>query len=343
MFERVPPATYGGTERIIATLCDGLVARGHDVTLFAAAGSRTAARLVPMRAEGLRQDRARVSPIAAHLTLLHEVRRRQADFDVIHCHLSHFQHFSFFEDFAGKTLTTPHGRLDYADLPAALERWPGMPMTSISLNQRRPLPSAIWVANIYHGLPLDSYHPVGDKPGAKPYLAFLGRFSRDKRADRAIAIAKAAGLPLKLAAKIDEDDAAWFRREVEPYLDGTAVEYVGEIDEAAKPDFLGRAAALLFPIDWPEPFGLVVIEAMAHGTPVIAWRQGAMAEIVDEGVTGYVVDSVEEAIIRVPQACALDRAGVRRRFERRFAAGRMLDDYVAAYEGLLVQGATRVR
>ncbi|RGP37478.1 glycosyltransferase family 4 protein [Pseudotabrizicola alkalilacus] len=334
LFEMVPPSAYGGTERIIATLCDHLVARGHDVTLFAAAGSATAATLVESRACGLREDPApRVSPIAAHLAMLDQVRAQQAEFDVIHCHLSHFQHFPLFEGFAAKTLTTPHGRLDYADLPAALARWPDMAMNSISLNQRQPLSQANWVANIYHGLPRDLYRPLSGRPaaGIAPYLAFIGRFSRDKRADRAIAIAKAAGLPLKLAAKIDDDDRAWFHREIEPQIDGNCVDYVGEISEAEKPAFLGNAAALLFPIDWPEPFGLVVIEAMAHGTPVIAWRNGAMAEIVDDGVSGFVVDTLEQAIAAVPLTLALDRGEVRKCFERRFDAARMVDDYVAAY------------
>jgi glycosyltransferase involved in cell wall biosynthesis len=329
LFERVPPRAYGGTERIIAWLCDGLAARGHEVTLFAAAGSRTAARLVPSRPCGLREDRApRVSPTAAHLAMLHEVRRRQDMFDVIHCHLSHFQHFPFFERCAGRTLTTPHGRLDYADLPAALACWPSMPMSSISLSQRRPLPHANWVANIPHGLPRGRY---GQGSGEGGYLAFIGRFSRDKRADRAIAIARLSGLPLKMAAKIDADDRAWFEAEIAPQIDGTVVEYLGEISEAEKPAFLGGAVALLFPIDWPEPFGLVVIEAFAHGTPAIVWRNGAMPEIVDDGVTGFVVDDLEAAVAAVPAALALDRRAVRLAFERRFCADRMVDDYVEAY------------
>lgn len=335
LFETVPPLAYGGTERIIATLCDQLVALGHEVTLFAAAGSTTLANLVESRSCSLRQDTAlKVSEIAAHLTMLDEVRKRQAEFDVIHCHLSHFQHFPFFQDFAAKTLTTPHGRLDYADLPAALARWPDMPMSSISLQQRGPLAQANWVANIHHGIPLDLYRPATRATPDTGYLAFMGRFSRDKRADRAIAIAKTSGLPLKLAAKIGEDDRVWFRQEIAPQIDGTQIDYVGEITEAEKPRFLGNARALLFPIDWPEPFGLVVIEAMAHGTPVIAWRNGAMAEIIDDGVSGFVVDSLEQAITVLPRTLALDRNEVRRCFERRFDAARMVDDYVAVYAGM---------
>lgn len=333
LFETVPPNAYGGTERVIATLCDYLVRLGHDVTLFAAAGSVTSAKLVQSRACGLREDCApRVSATAAHLAMLDNVRKRQAEFDVIHCHISHFQHFPFFEGFAAKTLTTPHGRLDYADLPNALDHWPDMPMNSISFSQQQPLPKANWVANIHHGIPVDLYKPAAPNGGnGSKYLAFMGRFSRDKRADRAIAIAAAAGMPLKLAAKIDDDDRAWFRQEVEPHIDGTMVEYIGEIAESEKPRFLGNAAALLFPIDWPEPFGLVVIEAMAHGTPSIVWRNGAMAEIVDDGVSGFVVDTLDDAIAAVPRALALDRAKVRQCFERRFDATRMVDEYVAVY------------
>ncbi|NYS26760.1 glycosyltransferase family 4 protein [Rhodobacteraceae bacterium 2376] len=337
LFETVPPNAYGGTERIIATLCDNLVKLGHDVTLYAAAGSGTSARLYESRACGLRDDSApRVSATAAHLAMLEDVRMQQAAFDIIHCHLSHFQHFPFFAEFAAKTLTTPHGRLDYADLPKALGHWPDMPMNSISMSQRTPLAQANWVKNIYHGLPFDLYLPnpscASDGPG---YLAFMGRFSRDKRADRAIAIAAAAGLPLKLAAKIDADDRAWFRQEIEPHIDGQSVEYVGEITESEKPRFIGDAAALLFPIDWPEPFGLVVIEAMAHGTPSIVWRNGAMEEIIDEGVSGFVVDTLEQAVAAVPRALALDRAKVRYCFERRFDAARMVNDYLTVYQDLL--------
>ncbi|WP_284164767.1 glycosyltransferase family 4 protein [Frigidibacter sp. SD6-1] len=334
LYETVPPPAYGGTERIIASLCDGLVQKGHDVTLFAADGSRTRAHLAASRSCGLRADTGRVSPIAAHLAMLHEVRRRQAEFDLIHCHLSHFQHFPFFEGFAARTLTTPHGRLDYADLPAALACWPQMPMSSISFSQRQPLAQANWVANIPHGLPPDLYRLAEHQGGEGGYLAFIGRFSRDKRADRAIAIARAVGMKLKLAAKIDAEDSAWFRETIAPEIDGDSVEYVGEIGEEGKERFLGQASALLFPIDWPEPFGLVVIEAMAHGTPVIAWRNGAMAEIIDEGVSGFAVSSLGAAVAAVPRALSLDRRQVRRSFERRFDAARMIDDYLRVYEKL---------
>lgn len=334
LHETVPPEGYGGTERVIATLCDGLTARGHDVTLFAAAGSTATARLVPSRDRSIRSDpRHPVSAIAATLAMLHEVRDRQAEFDVIHCHISHFQHFPFFERFALKTLTTPHGRLDYLDLPAALACWPDMPMSAISDAQRRPLPQANWQGTVLHGLPPNLYPPGTPDPAA-PYLAFLGRFSRDKRADRAIAIARAVGLPLRMAAKIAEDEPGYFEREIEPLIDGRDALWVGEVDETGKTAFLGGASALLFPIDWPEPFGLVVIEAMAHGTPVVAWRQGAMEDIVEEGVTGFVVDSIEDAVAATRRAIGLDRTAVREGFLRRFDAGRMVEDYIDLYARL---------
>lgn len=338
LYEAVPPRLYGGTERIIANLTDGLVARGHDVTLFASADACTSARLVATREQALRLDPAPLkSPIAAHLAMLDEVRRRAADFDVIHFHLSHFLHFPLFEHMPERTVTTPHGRLDYVDLPAAYARWPNFPMISISMRQRRPLADANWVANIYHGLPIAAYQPLDpeartDEP---PYLAFLGRISRDKRPDRAIEIARRSGMRLKMAAKIDDDDPGYFHDEIEPLIDGEQIEFLGEIDERGKPGFLGNATALVFPIDWPEPFGLVVIEAMAFGTPAIVWNQGAMPEIVDEGVTGFVVDSVDDAVARTGDAARLDRTAVRSAFERRFSVDRMVDDYEAAYRRLV--------
>jgi glycosyltransferase involved in cell wall biosynthesis len=341
LFESVPPRLYGGTERIISYLTEALVARGHDVTLFASGESQTTARLVVARETALRLDPAPLkSPIAAHLAMLDEVRRRAGEFDVIHFHLSHFQHFPLFEQIAGRTVTTPHGRLDYADLPNAWRRWPAFSMISISKRQRQPLAMANWVANIQHGLPLDICAPLdeSERAGEEPYLAFLGRLSRDKRPDRAIEIARKSGMRLKIAAKIDDDDPAYFRNMIEPHIDGEQIEYVGEIDEAQKPGFLGKAAALVFPIDWPEPFGLVVIEAMAFGTPVVVWNEGAMPEIVDEGVTGFVVRSIDEAVARAGEIGRLDRNAVRTTFERRFSAERMAADYEAVYLRLAAAG-----
>ncbi|WP_442580566.1 glycosyltransferase family 4 protein [Mesorhizobium sp. ASY16-5R] len=334
LHEPVPPPLYGGTERIVSSLTEELVARGHEVTLFASGESRTSAKLAAGRERSLRLDPAPLkSEIAAHLSMLDEVRRRAGEFDVLHFHLSHFQHFPFFEHIREKTVTTPHGRLDYVDLPGAYRRWPGFPMISISMRQRKPLPEANWVGNVYHGLPLDHYRmPEARERGEKPYLAFLGRLSRDKRPDRAIEIARRSGMQLRIAAKIGAGDRAYFHDEIEPLIDGERVVYLGEVGEEAKAEFLHRAAALLFPIDWPEPFGLVVIEAMAFGTPVIAWREGAMPEIVDEGVTGFVVDSIDAAVERVGLLGDLDRAKIRRTLETRFSVPRMVDDYEAIYE-----------
>ncbi|MFI0846312.1 glycosyltransferase family 4 protein [Mesorhizobium sp. IMUNJ 23232] len=333
LFEPVPPPLYGGTERIVSNLTEELVARGHEVTLFASGESRTTARLVPGRERSLRLDPAPLkSEIAAHLSMLDEVRQRADDFDILHFHLSHFQHFPFFEHIREKTVTTPHGRLDYVDLVGAYRRWPDFPMISISLRQRKPLPKANWVGNVYHGLPLDHYHvpPEPDRSG-QPYLAFLGRLSRDKRPDRAVEIARRSGMQLRIAAKIGDGDRTYFHENIEPLIDGKQVVYLGEVGEEAKAKFLHEAAGLLFPIDWPEPFGLVVIEAMAFGTPVIAWNEGAMPEIVDEGVTGFVVESIDEAVERVGRLGGLDRARIRRTLEQRFSVPRMVDDYEAIY------------
>src|SRR5579859_7129167 len=249
LYEPVPPRLYGGTERIVSFLTEGLVRRGHDVTLFASGDSVTAARLSAVRACALRLDpAAHISAIAAHLSMLDEVRRRAGEFDLIHVHLSHFQHFPLLAEVAAKTLTTPHGRLDYVDLPAAYAHWPAFPLVSISDSQRRPLPMANWAGTVHHGLPLDLYPPP-DPARERPYLAFLGRMSRDKRPDRAIEIARRAGLPLKMAAKIGEDDEQFFQEEIAPLIDGRQIDYVGEIGEAEKIAFLQNAAALLFPID----------------------------------------------------------------------------------------------
>jgi glycosyltransferase involved in cell wall biosynthesis len=341
LYEAVPPRLYGGTERIVSYLVDGLVANGHDVTLFSSRDAATKARLIPVREQALRLDPSPLkSPIAAHLSMLHEVRQHAQDFDIIHFHLSHFLHFPVFEHMPEKTVTTPHGRLDYSDLGGAYSRWPRFPMISISQRQRLPLPHANWVGNVYHGLPLDRYLPLPDRGAEEPYLAFLGRLSRDKRPDRAIEIARRSGMKLKMAAKIGEDDRAYFREAVEPHIDGEAVEYIGEINEADKADFLGNAAALLFPIDWPEPFGLVVIEAMAFGTPAIVWNEGAMPEVVDEGVTGFVVDSIEGAAAAVEKLDRMGRGEVRATFEKRFSAERMVRDYEVIYERLAAGAAS---
>ncbi|TPL67095.1 glycosyltransferase family 4 protein [Mesorhizobium sp. B2-3-15] len=335
LYESVPPRLYGGTERIISYLTEALIDLGHEVTLFASGDTKSSAKLVPCRERALRLDpRPLKSEIAAHLSMLDEVRKRADDFDVVHFHLSHFLHFPFFRDMPQRTVTTPHGRLDYADLAQAYDRFPRFPMISISRSQRARFASANWLATIHHGLPLDLYEADFEAGSDGTYLAFLGRMSRDKRPDRAIEIARRTGLKLKLAAKVGDGDRAYFEEVVQPLIDGDRVEYVGEIGEDQKARFLGNAAALLFPIDWPEPFGLAVIEAMACGTPVMAWSCGAMPEIIDHGVTGFVVETIEDAVASMPALLQLDRRRIRTAFERRFSADRMARDYVEAYSRL---------
>jgi glycosyltransferase involved in cell wall biosynthesis len=330
LYEAVPPRLYGGTERVVAHLTDALVEQGHRVTLFASADARTRARLVATRVQALRLDPAPLkSDLAAHLCLLHEVRERAHEFDVLHFHID-MLHFPLFQDLAARTITTLHGRLDIADLPDMYRRFPQYPLVSISDDQRKPLPDANWIATVHHGL-----HEQGCRFQPRPlgggYLAFLGRISPEKRPDRAIAIAKAAGVPLKIAAKIDNADREYFEHHIRPLLDHPLIEFIGEIGDARKNDFLGNALALLFPIDWPEPFGLVMIEAMACGTPVIAWRCGSVPEVVEEGVSGCIVGSLDDAIAAVRQVSAIDRAGVRANYERRFTARAMARRYTQIY------------
>ncbi len=335
LYEAVPPLLYGGTERVVAYLTDALVDAGHDVTLFASADTRTRATLVPMRDQAIRLDPAPLkSDLAAHLTLLHDVRRRADEFDMLHFHVD-LLHYPFFESCCGKTVTTLHGRLDLKDLPQAYRRWRKFPLVSISDKQRKPLGEVNWVGTIHHGLPSDllSYSP---RP-AGGYLAFLGRISPEKRVDRAISIARQAGLPLRIAAKVDAVDKAYFHNEIEPLLDGDGIEYIGEISDEEKSEFLGNALALLFPIDWPEPFGLVMIEAMACGTPVVAWNCGSVPEVIEPGVTGCIVESVQQAVDALPGMLALSRHAVRERFERRFTAEVMAASYVDVYRHLLRQ------
>ena len=336
LYEAVPPKLYGGTERIVAYLCDALTDLGHDVTLFASADARTHATLVPVRDQAIRLDPAPLkSDLAAHLTMLHEVRQRADEFDVLHFHVD-LLHFPMFEDMADRTVTTLHGRLDLKDLPSAYWRWPRYPLISISDHQRKPLRFARWLGTVPHGLPA-SLLPFTANP-AGGYLAFLGRISPEKRPDRAIAIAKRAGIPLKIAAKVDYADRAYFANEIRPLLDDPLIEYIGEINDIDKARFLGNALALLFPIDWPEPFGLVMIEAMACGTPVIAWPCGSVPEVIDDGVTGRIVDNEEAAAAAVAEAAGMDRRRVRSVFERRFSAEVMAQRYTEMYQRLLRSG-----
>jgi glycosyltransferase involved in cell wall biosynthesis len=328
LVESVPPRLYGGTERVVANLADALVELGHDVTLFASGDARTGAQLVPVRQCAIRLDPAPLkSDVAAHLSMLHEVRERAQEFDVIHFHVD-LLHFPLFEDLAVRTVTTLHGRLDIVDLAGVYDRWPQYPLVSISDSQRKPLPHANWVATVHHGIPESLFDPT---PSHRGYFAFVGRISPEQRLDRAIQIARGAGIPLKIAAKVDAVDAPYFREAIKPLLTGSGVEFLGEVGDAEKNALLGGAKALLFPIDWPEPFGLVMIEAMACGTPVIAWNEGSVPEVIEEGVTGFVVRSVDDAVAAARDVDRLDRSLVRAAFERRFSATTMARNYVDVY------------
>jgi glycosyltransferase involved in cell wall biosynthesis len=333
LFESVPPRLYGGTERVVSYLTEELVRQGHQVTLFASGDSMTSAELVPCTPRALRLDPDVRDPIPPHMLMLDKVQERAAEFDILHFHVDYL-HFPLFRSENGRTVTTLHGRQDLADHMPFYRWFSDMPLISISNAQRAPLQSANFVGTVYHGLPLDLHRPrVTTEAGG--YLAFLGRISPEKRPDRAIAIARAAGLPLKIAAKVDKVDAAYFQEVIAPLLDGTDVEFVGEINESDKTEFLGQAAGLLFPIDWPEPFGLVMIEAMACGTPVLAFRCGSVSEIVEDRLTGRIVSSVDEAVQALPELLALDRNAIRARFEERFSSRRMASDYVKIYHGTL--------
>jgi len=327
--ESVPPRLYGGTERVVAFLTDELVRNGHDVTLFASGDSQTSGRLAPMWPHALRLGMCQDS-LALHLLMLEQVAQRVHEFDVIHFHISSF-HLSLALRLPVAHVTTLHGRLDIPELRPLYREFRDVPVVSISDAQREPLPEAGWISTVHHGLPLDLFR-LQPTPG--DYLAFVGRISPEKRVDRAIAIATACHRRLRIAAKVDPADREYFDREIRPLLDNPLVEYVGEINEAQKQDFFGGAAALLFPIDWPEPFGLVMIEAMACGTPVVAFRGGSVIEVIDDGVTGFIVDSIDEAIAATCRAGELDRKTCRATFERRFDVTRMAREYVALYEKL---------
>lgn len=338
LMESVPPRLYGGTERIVSYLTEELVAQGHDVTLFASADSITTANLVPCCAHALRLDTSVSDPIPYYMLMLDKVRRLAAEFDIIHFHIDQF-HFPLFRKLADHTLTTLHGRQDLPDLGVLYRGFPEMGLVSISQSQRTPIPDASFLATVNHGLPHDLLKPTLHPKGG--YLAFLGRISPEKRVDRAIRIARMSGLPLKIAAKVDRVDLEYFETVIMPLLDDPLIEFIGEIGDCRKQSFLGEARALLFPIDWPEPFGLVMIEAMACGTPVLAFRNGSVSEVIDEGLTGFIVDSEGEAVCRIGALLALDRARVRRRFEQRFSASRMASDYLKVYKSM--QAATRER
>ena len=336
--ESVPPRLSGGTERVVAWLTDELVRQGHDVTLFASGDSTTSAQLIAAAPEALRLANVR-DPLPHHLIMLDEVNRVAPAFDVLHFHID-LLHYPLIRPYAERTVTTLHGRLDLADMHPLYRAFADVPLVSISHSQRTPMPPVNWVGMVQHGLPAALLTPPPQASG--DYLAFLGRISPEKRPDRAIEIAARAGLPLRLAAKIDSVDRDYWTRDIAPLVEaGAQVRHIGEIDDAEKPAFLGNARALLFPIDWAEPFGLAMIEAMACGTPVIAWNNGAVSEIVDHGITGFIVDSIEGAVDAVARAPRLDRARIRRIFETRFSAARMARDYVTIYRRLLGAAADR--
>lgn len=332
LIERVPPKLYGGTERIVAYLTDALVRLGHEVTLFASGDSQTLAQLVPCCREALRLDPAVRDQLPYGILQLEAVRQRADRFDVLHFHTDYF-HFPLFRGIADRTVTTLHGRLDLPDLVPLFGEFTDMPLVSISNDQRRPMPPGVrWLGTVHHGLPPDLLRLEPVPRGG--YLAFLGRISPEKRPDLAVEIAKRAGVPLKIFAKVDRADERYFQDEIAPLLDHPLVEFVGEIDDVAKQRALGDARALLFPIDWPEPFGITMTEAMACGTPVIAFRRGSVPEVLEHGRTGFIVEGVEEAAAAVARLGQLDRRAIRRRFEERFTAERMARDYVALYEQL---------
>jgi glycosyltransferase involved in cell wall biosynthesis len=328
LYESVPPKQYGGTERIVSYLTEALIRQGHDVTLFASGDSETAARLIPVCHRSLRLDERSMDQLAHHVLLLEQVSQRAHEFDVIHFHIDYL-HFPVSRLLRIPHVTTLHGRLDIPDLAPLYNEFRETPVVSISNSQREPVPWANWQATIYHGLPEDL---LRFRSEAGKYLAFLGRICPEKRVDRAIEIAKQTGIPLKIAAKIDPVDKRYFKRVVQPLLRNCSIaEWVGEISDQQKDEFLGNAYALLFPIDWPEPFGLVMIEAMACGTPVIAYEGGAVAEVIEQGRTGFIVTELEDAIDAVRRVPDLSRARCRQVFEKRFTATRMARDYVKVY------------
>ena len=338
LMEAVPPKLYGGTERIVSFLTEELVAMGHDVTLFASGDSVTSAKLEACWPQAMRLDADAKDYLAPHIIMVEQIARRAHEFDVIHLHIDYLG-YPILSRVGVPFVTTLHGRLDLPVLPPLYSMFPHVPVISISDSQRMPLPDANYIGTIYHGLPTEL---LAQGPGDKGYLAFIGRISPEKGPDAAIRIAGEAGWKIKIAAKIDNADKAYFEREIKHLFDLPHVEYIGEINDGQKGEFLGNAAGLLFPIAWCEPFGLAMIEAMACGTPVIAMRNGSVPEVVDEGVTGFIVENEAEAVAAVGKLSTLDRNRVRRTFETRFSARRMADDYVDIYQELIADRRPRL-
>ena len=329
--ESVPPERYGGTERVVAYLSEALVALGHDVTLFASGDSTARVPLVACCEASLRTHGAGADAMMWSVLQLQAVLERSSEFDVLHFHNGYLH--VLLGSQLGARVTTLHGRLD-RDPPAFFSAYPAEPFVSVSDAQRAPLPNVNWARTVYHGLPRDLLAPG---PGRGGYLAFVGRLSVEKRVDRAIEIARRVGMPLKIMAKIDAADAAYVDREIRHLLAAPGIEFIGEGDEIAKGELLANAAALLFPIDWPEQFGLVMIEALACGTPVIAFRNGSVPEVIEQGQTGFIVDSLDEAVEAVRRLDRIDRTACRDAFARRFTAERMAQDYVDVYRSLLTE------
>ena len=335
LIESVPPPAYGGTERVVSYLTEELVRQGHDVTLFATGDSRTSARLIQGAPKALRLDPDVVDPIAHQVLEIERVAAMADQFDIIHWHLDYF-HFPISRRLGVPYLTTLHGRLDLPDIQPLYAEFTEAPLISISNDQRSPLPNVNWIETIHHGMPADELTPRYEDG---QYLAFLGRVSPEKRLDRAIEVAHKTGIPLKIAAKVDDQDREYFEEHIEPMLEHDHVDFIDEIGPADKGDFLGHAHALLFPIDWAEPFGLVMIEAMACGTPTVAYRSGSVPEVITEGVSGFIVETIDEAVDAVGRLHDISRAEVRASFEKRFTVERMARDYVKVYERLIAEGS----
>jgi len=331
LYEAMPPKLYGGTERVVSFLTEELVALGHDVTLFASGDSITSATLVPMRERAIRLDPTVRDPIALHHRMIELVYRRKNEFDVLHSHLDHFP-LSLLSRQNVPFVTTLHGRLDLDEYIEAFGSFRTAPFVSISEDQRKPIPHLNWVRTVMHGLPANLLTP---RPVTPEYLAFLGRICPEKGVDKAIRIAGRAGMKLKIAAKVDNVDKGYYDARIKPLIQGNPiVDFIGEIDDQQKSEFLSGAHALMFPIDWPEPFGLVMIEAMACGTPVIAYGSGSVPEVIDDGVTGFIVTNEDEAVAATKRLHQLDRATVRATFDRRWTARRMAEDYLDVYAEL---------
>ena len=331
LVETVPPESYGGTERIVSYLTEELVGLGHDITLFASGGSATKAKLVPVSEQSLRSDPSVKDPLTRTIVELEEVLKRTRDFDLIHFH-DGYVHFPLSRRLQIPSVTTMHGRMDLPDLVPIFQEFSEVPLISISNQQRSPLPFANWVATVLHGIPEDLF---SFQPDPGDYAAFVGRICPEKRPDRAIEMAKDVGMPLKIAAKVDKADQQYFESEIKPLLNSSLIEFIGEVNDVEKNELLRSARAFLFPIDWPEPFGLVMIESLACGTPVIAFECGSVPEVLEHGKTGFIVRTMDEAKQALRKVETVSRLVCRQEFERRFTSARMAENYLLAYERLL--------